>query len=575
MFKRVMILSLLMNFMLNAYEGDERYEAMQVPQEMPFTRLNEQNAFANKNWSFLSQGREFGKICLNKVEQYSRKLEALYQHDVELKGTWSYQTLVIARTVAITTEQQLKSATCLSFMKTLGSVIVQHYSPQIFYTVGKFIIPKALKDDYEQAVDNAFRAVHAYDIIQNPMKHIFAYTCGYIGAYLIAQLLEDENETLCGKEFKGAAYFCCREAGFNLHQTQSRNILSFIQSLPTCLPVSLFTQEEHLTIDPDLLEQKLNQVKEMDDNINVKGRDGKLTHVVFPLCEKQQLRERAIKKFNTTVIPRLLNAHLKALNESLPLVIIWGQHHYSCGCYWQERELLKWAKSIGIDDFVIEAGEERLYRWMQFATELTEQKRTVSSLPTNGDLPAVARLMHARQLNYTITPGDPHVDKELPLWDAFPLEYFTVLIAVKNGKISRHQQIKIMGYPVDLTKCPDFFGRDREMASVVKAKLNSMLGLYGGAHLGGIHHFLGNHNNAHVIYITCYDTSETYTFFNRFVNYFSMRGKRDILNMVFGRGCGDKYIQAHEYSHFFHISPDVIKSSTPNDYLFDSQSWTG
>lgn len=516
----------------------------------------------------LTRISRLGNFTLNQLQTCINAIKILYEADVELKATWSYQTLTLARTVSLHLAEQVKDASYISFFRTLSCVITQHFSPQIFITIGNYFIPNRLRDGYEQTIKYAFAAAQAYVVAQDPLKHSIGYVCGFVGVYLITSILDETDDPFFQKELKGIAYFCCREAGWKVHETYSSYLLSFFESLPTYMQRTLFDEEVAITINPTLLDLKQKQVNAMDDNVTVKGKNGNRTQVIISACENPQLRERAIDTFNTTVVPKLLDAYLKASNGNLSLAIIWGQQHYSCGCYWQERELLKWAQSLGIKDLVYEAGRERLTRWMEHVKELRSLERKLDSFQYDGDLAGISRLIHARQLNFAISVGDPYVDIEVPLWDAYEKEYFTYLSAIHDRKIPRSTPVKIWGFPVDLTKCPDFSGRDRLMAVTLKSMPRSKVGMYGVAHLGGIHHFLDDYTKAIVIYISCWDERGFSTFFERIMRYFVESKRATLLNSVFGKGCGQSYVDAYSRVDFFYNSPDVIRAIVPEDNLF-------
>lgn len=117
---------------------------------------------------------------------------------------------------------------------------------------------------------------------------------------------------------------------------------------------------------------------------------------------------------------------------------------------------------------------------------------------------------------------------------------------------------------MELTKCPHFSERDENMAATLNEENKSFLGIFGVAHLGGIHRKLKNPNFLYV-YISCFGQSPIVKEAKEFQQLRNLMGKvisnpSDCLKKL------DDHLEND--ASFFEKSPRVYKSLIEDDREF-------
>jgi hypothetical protein len=318
-----------------------------------------------------------------------QKFVALKEYDRSLKSTWSYQGCVIAKAFYKVFKEE-ESPTAWGLTKSLMGIVAQHNAPQILTRVGSWFVPTRYQETFKTVVDYSVDAFHAYDIYNNPLKQAFGYFYGFMGAAFTRE---------CHKEVQGLLYFWAKEFGYATYD---------LKHFPEVLPPPLSQAES------EVYKEKAAEIEGMDDNILVKTPNNRLTKVLIYKCDDASLRYEAISRFNATVIPPLMRAYHQAKIENKPLKIIFGDEHCSCSCYWQERELLKWAKSFGIKHALFETRKTDLEEIVQEVESLKSLKATIFDIRKSseryGRIHLMSQVAHAQKLNFTLHPGDPWND---------------------------------------------------------------------------------------------------------------------------------------------------------------------
>ena len=496
------------------------------------------------------------------VARLSTQLSALWKADQELKRSWTYQSLTIGKALYTSME----SFTFFGFLGNFVSVMTQHNSPQILYALGRKIIPTPFQETYETLIAYAFGAAHLYQIATDPIKHAFGYASGCVGIFLMNHIIDDNIDDFYQKELKALAYFCCREAGWELHNNYRGHIRTFLQYIPQKIQDILFGEGDPIEVDSILLKNKLQEVDNMNDDVLVLNQQGEITPHLIPQCENPNFVELARLQFNSRVAPLLVSKWQKAQDESKNFIVFWGEDHTTCECHIQERQLFKLAKSLNITKVSFELGNKDMSESLREVEELKNFHHPIALLNPNNEkiLLTTANIAHALSLNFTVIAGDPALDHAFPFWEAASEWYFGQLKALKRGKISKDAHFDISGYPLNFKSCPEFEKREILMAAKSRDMNENLVSIFGMTHLGGIHKFLGEMKNAILLFVTCADPEKDNGFLSRAFRYFQIRGRSKAFDQAFGEGCGARYEESLNEIYFYR-SPSVVRSWSEED----------
>lgn len=307
----------------------------------------------------------------------------------------------------------------------------------------------------------------------------------------------------------------------------------------------------------------------MDDNFIFRDDTGEPGILTIEECEIPQLKEAVNHKFQTLVEPSLLKASYKASKLGANLRLIISESHRSCASYWFGRKAFKWARSLGITQVLFEVDQ----KWISTLTHTLHRLQTlrkpgsVYSAYLPRDPFFIAKLSHAKRLNFTIVPGDP-LNSKKPIWEIAPESFFTYIGDVVQGKINEYDEFNVHGTKVDLSECPDFLVRDTAIVETFLQTKGNLVATYGAAHLSQISDAIKKSNTSHFVdlLINCAPKSIA----NSCIKDDSddtLRARSFLFDLVFGGGCGTRYLQSLHDCRYAFTSPEVIQFDVEHDVI--------